>query len=79
MPKQQPAFCPLVGTQTVLRFSYHKLLGYQSGFKVEMFGDVATNIHSARWAVPSGRLTPKRDLGQQGAHGPQDVHLSPLP
>lgn len=32
-----------------------------------------------RWAVPSGRLTPKPDLGQQGAHGPQDVHLSPLP
>ena len=32
-----------------------------------------------QWAVPSGRPTPKRDLGQQGAHSPQDVEFSPLP
>ena len=57
IPKQQPAFCPLVGTQTVFRFSYHKPLGYQSGFKVEQFGDVATNIHSgvAGKILPPGK------------------------
>ena len=37
IPEQKPDFCPLVGTQTVFRFSYHKPLGYQSSFKVELW------------------------------------------
>ena len=53
--EQKPAFfCPLAGTQIIFPFSFHKPLGHQLGFRVELFSDAATGIHSS----VAGKISP---------------------